>query len=149
MVMTTSAPEKKLTNGKLLDKTVFITGGLSGIGKACAVAAAKEGANVVVVDIKSVTYDSAMREIQSENKKSIFIECDVTVTGQVKNAIEKTIEAFGSLDVALNNAGINGGGERVGNTTEEDWNSVIHVNLSSVFICMKYELTQMARQKNG
>ena len=57
---------------RLENKTVFITGGLSGIGKACAVAAAAEGANVVVVDIKSVTYDAAMREIQSENENALF-----------------------------------------------------------------------------
>lgn len=134
---------------RLENKTVFITGGLSGIGKACAVAAAAEGANVVVADIKSVTYDSAMQEIQAENKNAIFIECDVTFTDQVKNAIAKTVETFGSLDIALNNAGIGGGGERIGDLNEEDWNSVIHVDLTSVFVCMKHELTQMNAQKKG
>ena len=134
---------------RLENKTVFITGGLSGIGKACAVAAAAEGANVVVVDIKSVTYDAAMREIQSENENALFIECDVTFAEQVKNAIAKTVETFGSLDVALNNAGIGGSGERIGEMSEEAWSSVIHVNLTSVFTCMKYELIQMTAQKKG
>ena len=134
---------------KLENKTVFITGGLSGIGRACARAAAAEGGNVVVVDIKSVAFDTAMQEIQSENESAIFIDCDVTFTEQVKNAIAKTVQTFGSLDVALNNAGIGGGGERLGDLAEEDWNSVIHVNLTSVFACMKYELTQMSIQKKG
>ena len=66
-------------------------------------------------------------------EKNIFIECDVTVTEQVKAAIEQTVKTFGSIDVALNNAGIGGGGERVGEMDEADWNSVIHVNLTSVW----------------
>ena len=134
---------------KLEKKTVFITGGLSGIGKACAMAAAVEGANVVVADIKSVTFDAAMKEIQAENASAIFVECDVTFTDQVKGAIAKAVETFGSLDVALNNAGIGGAGGRVGEMEEADWNSVIQVNLTGVFSCMKYELLQMALQKKG
>ena len=141
--------QKKIEMKRLENKTVFITGGLSGIGKACAVAAAAEGANVVIADIKSVTYDTAMREIQSENANALFIECDVTSTGLVQSAITRTVETFGSLDVALNNAGIGGGGERIGNTMEEDWDRVIHVNLTSVFTCMKFELIQMTAQKKG
>ena len=134
---------------KLEKKTVFITGGLSGIGKACAMAAAAEGANVVVADIKSVTFDAAMKEIQAENANAIFVECDVTFTDQVKGAIAKAVETFGSLDVALNNAGIGGTGGRVAEMAEADWNSVIQVNLTGVFSCMKYELIQMALQKKG
>ncbi|MEJ0057010.1 MAG: SDR family oxidoreductase [Bacteroidota bacterium] len=134
---------------KLENKTVFITGGLSGIGKACAVAAAAEGANVVVVDIKSVTYDSAMLEIKAENEKAIFLECDVTKDDQIAAVFATTLQTFGSVDVALNNAGVGGGGERIGDTTEDEWNSVIHINLTSVFNCMRHELKQMASQKSG
>lgn len=134
---------------KLENKTVFITGGLSGIGRACAVAAAVEGANVVVADIKSVAYDAAMTEIKSENEKAIFIECDVRSTDQVKNAILKTVEAFGSLDVAFNNAGIAGENSRISEMTEEGWCSVINVNLTGIFNCMKYQLKQMSVQKKG
>ncbi|CAN5443243.1 SDR family oxidoreductase [soil metagenome] len=133
----------------LENKTVFITGGLSGIGKASAVAAAREGANVVVVDIKSINYDSAMAEITAENEKSIFLECDVTQSDQIAAVINTTIEKFGKLDVALNNAGIGGGGDRIADTTEDEWNSVIHLNLTSVFNCMRYDLKQMSSQKNG
>ena len=99
---------------KLENKTVFITGGLSGIGKACAIAAAKEGANIAVADMKSDNSEKALQEIIKENPKAIFIECDVSKFEQVQAAIEKTISVFKTLDVALNNAGMIGGG-RVGN----------------------------------
>jgi NAD(P)-dependent dehydrogenase (short-subunit alcohol dehydrogenase family) len=134
---------------KLEGKTVFITGGLSGIGKACAVAAAKQGANVAIVDIKSVNYDTAMQDLRGESEQAIFIECDVTKMDQVKNAVSKAAEVFGSIDVALNNAGIPGESSRIADTTEDEWNSVIHVNLTSVFNCMKQELIKMAEQKKG
>jgi len=134
---------------KLEGKTVLITGGLSGIGKACAVAAAGEGANVVVVDIKSVTFDSAMLDIKAENDKSIFLECDVTKEDQIASVIASTLQMFGSLDIALNNAGVGGGGLRIADTEPTEWESVIHLNLTSVFNCMRHELKQMATQKSG
>jgi len=134
---------------KLENKTVFVTGGLSGIGKACAVAAAVEGANVVVADIKSVDFDMAMKEIKAENEKAIFVECDVASMEQVASAIATAVATFGSVDVALNDAGIAGEPYRVGDITEEGWNAVIHVNLTGVFNCMKHELIQMSSQKSG
>ena len=134
---------------KLENKTVFITGGLSGIGKACAIAAAKEGANIAVADMKSATADKAMEEIIKENSKAIFIECDVSVFAQVQAAIEKVISAFGTLDIALNNAGIGGEPNKVGDMTEQAWLKVIGINLNGVFNGMKHELAQMAKQKKG
>ncbi len=134
---------------RLENKTVFITGGLSGIGRACAVAAAAEGANVVIADIKSVTYDAAMKDIQSENDKAIFIDCDVRSVEQVQKAISKAVEVFGTIDVAFNNAGIAGEVSRISDMTAEGWSNVIHVNLTGIFNCMKYELIQMALQKKG
>lgn len=134
---------------KLENKTVFITGGLSGIGKACAIAAAKEGANIVIADLKSDTADKAMEEIKKENSKAIFIECDVSVFTQVESAIQKTVSTFGTLDVALNNAGIGGKSFKVGEMPEQEWLNVIGVNLNGVFNCMRHELAQMAKQKNG
>jgi NAD(P)-dependent dehydrogenase (short-subunit alcohol dehydrogenase family) len=134
---------------KLENKSVFITGGLSGIGKACAIAAAKEGANVAVADLKSSTADKVMEEIKKENPKAIFIECDVSVFAQVQTAIEKVVSTFDTLDVALNNAGIGGEATKVGDMTEEAWLKVMGVNLNGVFNGMKHELAQMAKQKNG
>jgi len=134
---------------KLEDKTVFITGGLSGIGKACAIAAAKEGANIVIADIRSVMGDEVMEEIKKENFRAIFIECDVAVFAQVQTAVEKTVSTFGSLDVALNNAGIGGEPNKMGDISEEAWLKVIGVNLNGVFYCMKHEIAQMVKQKKG
>ena len=134
---------------KLENKTVFITGGLSGIGKACAVAAAKQGANVVIADIKSASAEKAMEEIKGVNPKAIFIECDVSAFAEVHAAIERVVSTFGTLDVALNNAGIAGEPSKIGDMTELQWHKVINVNLTGVFNCMKHELALMARQKTG
>lgn len=134
---------------KLENKTVFITGGLSGIGKACAVLAAKEGANVAIADIQSNTTELAMQEIKAVNSKAIFIPCDVSDFAQVGNAIKKTIDTFSSLDVALNNAGVGGEANDVGDMTQEAWLKVIGINLNGVFYCMKHELQQMAKQQSG
>lgn len=134
---------------KLENKTVFITGGLSGIGKACAIGAAKEGANIVVADMKSANTDKVMQEIKKENAKAIFIECDVSVFAQVQTTIEKSVTTFGTLDVALDNAGVGGEPNKVGDMTEEAWLKVIGINLNGVFNCMKHELAQMVKQKKG
>jgi NAD(P)-dependent dehydrogenase (short-subunit alcohol dehydrogenase family) len=131
------------------NNSVFITGGLSGIGKACAIAAAKEGANIAIADMRSSYTDAAMEEIRKENPKAIFIECDVSVFEQAGAAIEKTVRTFGGVDIALNNAGIGGEANKVGDMTAEAWLKVIGVNLNGVFFCMKHELTQMAKQKKG
>ena len=134
---------------RLENKTVFITGGLSGIGKACAIAAAKEGANIAIADLKSANRDKVMQEIHNENSKAIFIECDVSVFRQVESAIQQVIHAFSSLDIALNNAGIGGEANKVGDMSESGWLKVINVNLNGVFNCMNQELKQMSKQKKG
>ena len=134
---------------KLENKTVFITGGLSGIGKACAIAAAKEGANIAVADMKSDAVNAAMDEIKKENPKAIFIDCDVSVFAQAQTAVEKTVSTFGTLDIALNNAGIGGKSHKVGEMPEEEWLKVIGIDLNGVFNCMRHELAQMAKQKSG
>lgn len=134
---------------KLVNKTVFITGGLSGIGKACAIAAAREGANIAVADIKSAVTEDAMKEIRNENPKAIFIECDVSLFAQVQGAIEKVVETFGTLDIALNNAGIGGEPNKVGDMSEQSWLKVIGINLNGVFNCMRHELSQMSKQQEG
>jgi NAD(P)-dependent dehydrogenase (short-subunit alcohol dehydrogenase family) len=139
----------RLIMKKLENKSVFITGGLSGIGKACAIAAAKEGANIAIADIKSDDTEAVMEEIKKINPKAIFLDCDVTVFQQVQAAIEKVVHTFGTLDVALNNAGIGGESNKVGDMTESAWLKVIGVNLSGVFNGMNHELNQMEKQHKG
>ena len=134
---------------KLKNKTVFITGGLSGIGKACALTAAKEGANIVIADLNLDKNTGAIKEIKNENPKAVFIECDVSKFSQVEKAIQKAIKTFSTLDVALNNAGIAGKPDKVGEMKEKTWLEVIGINLNGVFNCMRHELAQMEKQKNG
>lgn len=134
---------------KLENKTVFITGGLSGIGYACAIEAAKEGADVAIADLDSVDSEKLLTEIKLQNPKAIFIPCDVSDYAQVKLCIEKVIATFGKLDIAVNNAGIGGEASRVGDMSDAAWHKVIDVNLNGVFHCMKFELMQMAIQKSG
>jgi NAD(P)-dependent dehydrogenase (short-subunit alcohol dehydrogenase family) len=134
---------------RLENKTAFITGGLSGIGKECALAAAKEGANIVIADLKSEITEKAMAVIRKENSNAIFVECDVSEFAQVQAAINKAISAFGTLDIALNNAGISGEANKVGEMSKEGWLKVININLNGIFYCMKHELLQMSKQKSG
>ena len=134
---------------KLEGRTVFITGGLSGIGKECALAAAREGANIAIADLPSDIAEFTMEEIKKENPKAIFIPCDVSVFAQVHSAVEKVVDTFATLDVALNNAGIGGEPLKIGEMTEHAWSKVIDINLNGVFNCMKHELHQMDKQKKG
>jgi NAD(P)-dependent dehydrogenase (short-subunit alcohol dehydrogenase family) len=134
---------------KLDHKTVFITGGLSGIGKACAIAAAKEGANIAIADLPSANSGEFTFELERNGINAIFCDCDVSVAGQVQSSIQKVVSHFGSLDVALNNAGIGGEANKTADMSETGWLNVINVNLNGVFYCMKYELQQMQQQKSG
>jgi len=134
---------------KLINKTVFITGGLSGIGKACALAAAIEGAEIVIADRERGSNIKAMDELRVIQPDAVFIECNVSIFEQVKNATDQTINMFGSLDVALNNAGIGGKTGRISDLEERDWLNVINIDLTGVFYCMKQELIQMLKQKSG
>jgi NAD(P)-dependent dehydrogenase (short-subunit alcohol dehydrogenase family) len=134
---------------KLEGKTVFITGGLSGIGKACAIAAAKEGANIAITDFKTDATNMAMGEVMEHSLKASFFECDVSNFKLVQETVYKVVEQFGTLNIALNNAGIGGEASRIGDMDESMWLKVIGVNLNGVFNCMKHELHQMSKQKNG
>jgi NAD(P)-dependent dehydrogenase (short-subunit alcohol dehydrogenase family) len=135
--------------GKLNDKIVFITGGASGIGKASALEAAKEGATVVVADLANVQYEATIQEIAAFDRKTLFVPIDVADANSVKQAIETTVKTFGRLDVGLNNAGIGFGSKNIAETSEEEYLRVININLNGVFYCMKYELQQFLQQGGG
>jgi NAD(P)-dependent dehydrogenase (short-subunit alcohol dehydrogenase family) len=134
---------------KMQGKTVFITGGLSGIGHACAMAAAHQGAHIVIADLKNNSAEGVLNDIRKLSNQAVFIPCDVSVNTQVQAAIYETLNLFGGIDVALNNAGIGGESSKVGEMTEQNWLKVIGVNLNGVFNCMRYELVQMAKLNQG
>jgi NAD(P)-dependent dehydrogenase (short-subunit alcohol dehydrogenase family) len=129
------------------NKVALVTGGSSGIGRAAALAFAKKGANVVVVDWKE--NDEMVDLIKELGSEAIFIKCDVSKTDDVKNMVAQTIAAFGRLDYAFNNAGIEGTRANTFDCTEENWDKTIGVNLKGVWLCMKYEIPEILKQGKG
>ena len=129
------------------NKVVIVTGGSSGIGKATALAFAKKGAKVAVVDwIENSETMNLIKELGSE---TIFIKCDVSKTDDVKAMVAKTIDTFGRLDYAFNNAGIEGASAPTHECTEENWDKIIGVNLKGIWLCMKYEIPEILKQGKG
>ena len=129
------------------NKVALVTGGSSGIGRATAIAFARKGAKVVVVDWKE-NYETVnlIREIGSE---AIFIKCDVSKIVDVEVMIAKAIVEFGRLDYAFNNAGIEGIQANTWDCTEENWDKTINVNLKGIWNCMKYEIPEMLKLGKG
>lgn len=128
---------------------MLITGGGSGIGQTTALAFAQSGARVVVSDRDAATGAETVRRIESEGGAALFVPCDVTQSDQVKTMVARAVEKFGRLDVAVNNAGIDGVRARTADYPESVWRDVIEVNLTGVFLCMQHELAQMVRQGSG
>ena len=132
------------------NKTVVVTGSGSGIGRSTAILFAEQGANVVVSDINKKGGNETVDLIKQKNGHAIFIKCNVVEYDEVENLMNKTVEHFGSIDVAVNNAGI--GGKTLKKTAEhpfDDWDNVIAVNQTGVFYCMKLEIQQMLKQGSG
>jgi NAD(P)-dependent dehydrogenase (short-subunit alcohol dehydrogenase family) len=130
-------------------KVAFITGAGSGIGRATAFAFARAGASVVVADVAEQGNQETARLIEQQGDRALAVRCNVTQTDDVKSALEKTIEAFGRLDFAFHNAGIEQPITATAEISEEEWNRIIRINLSGVFLCMKYEIPLMLKQGSG
>ena len=133
---------------KILDnKVALVTGAGSGIGLAIAKLYAKEGAKVVVSDINEEHGKSAVEQIKSEGGEATFVKANTSNPQQVEALVNATVEAYGRLDIACNNAGIGGEQKLTGDYSIDSWKKVLDVNLDGVFYGCKYELTQM--EKNG
>lgn|SRR5690606_20428151 len=133
---------------KLLEnKVALITGAGSGIGKAIALLYAKEGAKVIVNDISEKNGQLVVDQIKSKGGEAFFIEADASKEEDVQNLIQQTVEKYGRLDIACNNAGIGGEQNLTGDYSIDGWNKVVDINLNGVFFGCKYELEQM--EKNG
>ncbi len=132
------------------NKVVLITGSASGIGRTTALLYADRGAQVVVSDINETGGEETVSQIRTAGGTAIFIKADVSKYEDVEQLLQKSVETFGRLDVAVNNAGI--GAKRINRTVEhtiEDWDRVIAVNQTGVFYCMQLELRQMQKQGGG
>jgi NAD(P)-dependent dehydrogenase (short-subunit alcohol dehydrogenase family) len=134
---------------RLENKIVFISGGNSGIGKAAGLEAAREGATVVVADLPANDHEQTLKEIRALGAKCLFVPIDVADVDSVKQAIHLTVEEFGRLDIAFNNAGIGSTYSGIHDMPEDVWDKIISVNLTGQFYCVKYELQQFLKQGGG
>jgi len=127
-------------------KVAIVTGGSSGIGRAAAIAFSKAGAKVVVAARRTTEGEQTIKLIQQIGGEGLFIKTDVTKAAEVEALVNKTIETYGRLDFAFNNAG-SGKASPLTQMSEEDWDGEIGINLKSIWLCMKYEIPAM--QKTG
>lgn len=131
------------------NKVALITGGASGIGRAAAFAFAREGAAVVVADRDKDSGIEVAGEITRAGGRALFVETDVGVESQVQNMVARTVEEFGSLDCAFNNAGTSGKYCTALNCEEDEWDRVIRINMTGVWYCMKHEIPEMLKRGAG
>jgi NAD(P)-dependent dehydrogenase (short-subunit alcohol dehydrogenase family) len=135
---------------KPFESTVaLVTGAASGMGLATAQAFAGEGAAVVLADFKEDAVKLEAQKLVAAGHKAIAVRCDVSDDAQVAAMVERTVAEFGRLDAAFNNAGVMARIAPTADSTREDWDRVIGVNLRGVWSCMKHELRQMQRQGSG
>jgi len=135
--------------GQFDGKVALVTGAGSGIGQASAMAFAREGAKVVVADIVVEGGEGTVRMIKKAGGEAIFVKVDVSQAAAVEAMVNKTVENYGRLDYAHNNAGIEGAMSSIVDCTEETWDNTININLKGVWLCMKYEIPQMLKQGGG
>lgn len=131
------------------NKVAFVTGAATGIGRATALAFAKSGAKVAVVDLNIEEGEHTTQLIKDAGGHALFIQCNVADKDHVRNAIGKTIAQLGGLDFAFNNAGIEGEVAPTADCTEDNWERVLSINLKGVWLCMKYQIPQMLKQGHG
>ena len=131
----------------LSGKVAVVTGGSSGIGLATVQAFAAVGTKVVIADIENDA--KVVEDVKKAGGDAVFIRADVSKSTDIQALVRMTVETYGRLDFAVNNAGIGGASATTGDYTEQDWNRVIGINLTGVWLCMKYELEQMVKQSSG
>lgn len=132
-----------------IDRVALVTGASSGIGRATAIAFAKAGAKVVLAARRIQESEEVVEMIKQAGGDAIFCQTDVSKADEVKRLIERTVDTYGRLDWACNNAAIEGALANVTDCTEENWNEVININLTGMWLCMKYELIQMLKDSAG
>jgi NAD(P)-dependent dehydrogenase (short-subunit alcohol dehydrogenase family) len=141
--------ERRELNLPFTDKVALVTGGASGIGLATAKAFAEAGAAVTLADVNEDAARSAVEELVAAGHKAIPVTCDVANEPEVAAMIEQTVSAFGRLDAAFNNAGVQSPAVETADASGEEFDRVNAINLRGVWNCMKYELHQMREQGSG
>ena len=135
--------------GQLNTKVAIVTGAASGIGRATALAFAREGTNVVVCDVAAQGGEETVRLIKEAGGEATFVKCDVSQSEEVKTLVTKAVDTYGRLDYDINIAGIEGILATTADYPEDVWNKVIEINLTGPYLCMKYAIPQMLKQGAG
>lgn len=134
--------------GSLTGKRALVTGGASGIGRATALLFAREGAAVAVVDLDEVSGQAIVQMIVDEGGQAIFVRCDVSQAADCQRAVQETVDKLGGLDILFNNVGIIRRATVI-DTTEEEWDRVMAVNVKSIFLLSKYAIPVMVQAGGG
>jgi NAD(P)-dependent dehydrogenase (short-subunit alcohol dehydrogenase family) len=135
--------------GRFAGKVAFVTGAASGIGRATALAFAREGAAVGVADVSAQANQATATAIQELGGRVVPVRCDVTRSEDVKAALNQVVEAFGGLDFAFNNAGVEQEPQPAADISEEEWDRIIDIDLRGVFLCMKQEIPLLLQNGGG
>jgi len=132
----------------LAGKSTIITGGGSGIGRATALIAAREGARVIIGDVSERDGAETVRMVREQGGEAEFVRCDVARASDADALVAAAVKKFGRLDCAFNNAGIAGAQRKTADYGEEEWDRIMAVNLKGVWLCMRAEIRQFLAQKS-
>lgn len=138
-----------MTNKRLDNKVALVIGGSTGIGRAAAIAFAQAGAKVIVAGRGEVRGKETEAMIQQAGAEGLFIQTDVSDDRSVQSLVEQTLDKFGRLDAAFNNAGIEGKVAPLAETTESDFDNIININLKGVYLGLKYQVQHMLENGGG
>ncbi len=130
-------------------KAAIVTGGGSGIGRATAVALAKEGVKVAVADLRAKEGEETVHLVKEAGNDGIFVETDVANEDDVRSLVEKTVKRYGRLDYAFNNAGIEETPTSLVDQTSNVFDQIMNVNVKGVWLCLKYEIPEIIRTGGG
>jgi NAD(P)-dependent dehydrogenase (short-subunit alcohol dehydrogenase family) len=133
----------------LENKVALITGGTTGIGRDTAVLFAKAGAKVVFTGRREAEGNETLNLVRAAGGDGFFLKSNVSTSADVQSMVQKTVEKFGRLDVAFNNAGVEGQLGPLTEQTEENWDYVHNINLKGLWLSLKYEVQQMLKQGRG
>ncbi|MFG2118128.1 SDR family NAD(P)-dependent oxidoreductase [Streptomyces sp. NPDC048710] len=138
-----------MTTNRFTGRTALVTGAGSGIGRAVALALAAQGAHVVVAGRRREPLEETVRLIEEQGGKALAVTADVSRAGEAEALVRAAVEHFGSLDVAVNNAGVFRGGQPLAELPEEDWHTQLAINVTGVHLALQAQIRRMRSQPSG